>query len=382
MGGSILRRGLGSLLVVLLAGGVVLVTGPWRLSQGPGAPVRSTIESGAAVATEDLETAALAAAESFLGTYVDPDGRVVRRDQGNDTVSEGQAYGMLIALGADDRARFEQIWEWTRANLQREDHLLSWRWGEGRVIDPQPASDADVLAAWALLLAAERFDPAFRAPGEQLAAAVLAGETVDAGGRPVLVAGPWARSEEPHRTVPGYFAPAVFASMARLTGDTTWDELAASSRAVTSQLVDGGERLVPDWATVDGDGRSEDVGAPRSGAADGHFGLDAARLYVWLATSCDADDRVIAAATWPFFRQESEWGIGLAYALSGRRLADNQHPVMWVAAAATAGAADAPQTNGLFDTATDLDRRHPSYYGSAWVALGRLLLTTDRLDQC
>ena len=29
-------------------------------------------------------------------------GRVVRLDQGNDTVSEGQAYGMLIAVAVDD----------------------------------------------------------------------------------------------------------------------------------------------------------------------------------------------------------------------------------------------------------------------------------------
>jgi len=36
---------------------------------------------------------ARAAAESFLDRYVEPDGRVVRLDQGGDTVSEGQAYG-------------------------------------------------------------------------------------------------------------------------------------------------------------------------------------------------------------------------------------------------------------------------------------------------
>ena len=37
------------------------------------------------------------AGQFFLRRYVDGDGRVVRRDQGGDTVSEGQAYGMLIA---------------------------------------------------------------------------------------------------------------------------------------------------------------------------------------------------------------------------------------------------------------------------------------------
>ena len=37
------------------------------------------------------------AADRFLAGYVTGDGRVIRRDQGGDIVSEGQAYGMLIA---------------------------------------------------------------------------------------------------------------------------------------------------------------------------------------------------------------------------------------------------------------------------------------------
>lgn len=41
---------------------------------------------------------AVAASEAFLKRYVDPDGRVVRRDRGGDTVSEGQAYAMLVAV--------------------------------------------------------------------------------------------------------------------------------------------------------------------------------------------------------------------------------------------------------------------------------------------
>src|SRR5260370_39946606 len=43
-----------------------------------------------------------AAASRFLAKYTRPDGRVVRLDQGRDTVSEGQAYGMLLAEVAGD----------------------------------------------------------------------------------------------------------------------------------------------------------------------------------------------------------------------------------------------------------------------------------------
>jgi endoglucanase len=53
---------------------------------------------------------------------------------------------------------------------------------------------------------------------------------------------------------------------------------------------------------------------------------------------------------------------------------------------AAAGAADAAgQTaarDGLLDEADALNRRFPTYYGAAWVALGRIMLTTRLLDSC
>ncbi|HYZ66862.1 MAG TPA: glycoside hydrolase, partial [Mycobacterium sp.] len=39
------------------------------------------------------EAAAREAGRGFLSSYVGADGRVVRRDEGGDVVSEGQAYG-------------------------------------------------------------------------------------------------------------------------------------------------------------------------------------------------------------------------------------------------------------------------------------------------
>jgi len=131
-----------------------------------------------------------AIAGSFFERYVDADGRVVRRDQGGDTVSEGQAYAMLLAVDRGDEGRFAAVWSWTRRHLQRPDGLLSWRWRDGAVVDPQPASDADVDAARALALAAERFSqPGLRADAAHIAGAVLDHETVTAGSRTALAAG-------------------------------------------------------------------------------------------------------------------------------------------------------------------------------------------------
>ena len=36
----------------------------------------------------------------------------------------------------------------------------------------------------------------------------------------------------------------------------------------------------------------------------------------------------------------------------------------------------------LLDAAEALDKRAPTYYGAAWVALGRIMLMTSALDSC
>ena len=104
------------------------------------------------------EDTARIAADKFLDEYVEPDGRVVRRDEGGDVVSEGQAYGMLIAVAVGDETRFRSIWKWTKTYLRRADGLLAWRWADNTVTDVNSAADADLDAARSLVLAGRRFN--------------------------------------------------------------------------------------------------------------------------------------------------------------------------------------------------------------------------------
>ena len=159
-----------------------------------------------------------------------------RTDQGGDTVSEGQAYGMLVAVGLGDEARFRTIWSWTAANLQGADGLLAWRWADGAVVDASPAADADLIAAGALALAGQRFgDPALVADGREISAAVLAAEAVPLGPREVLVAGPWAVAE---RVVnPSYFVLGMM-SLLYGAGESGWQPIAASSRRLLAAATD------------------------------------------------------------------------------------------------------------------------------------------------
>lgn len=380
MGAFVSRRVLAAIAVVVM---VAVTLTSVAVREGRSDPASRSAAPTVNDSRAELDSEAYQASTHFLDTYVD-EGRVSRTDQGGDTVSEGQAYGMLVALAIGDAVRFDNIWSWTKANLERPDGLLSWRWHDGQVVEKAAASDADVLAAWALLLAGDRFNsPEYRTAGQQLASAVLDQETVKVGGLPVLVAGPWATRSSPSFVVPGYFAPPVFASLADLTGDKRWDDLVATSRDVTAQLHSGEAQLVPDWAKIDSEGGAAAHGAPGSGSEEGSYSLDAARLYVWLAMSCDDQDRALAAPRWSLFEQEKQWGVAMIYGLDGSRQTDNQHPLTWVAAASTARAAGSDaDVDDLLEAAAQLDGKYPSYYGAGWVALGRILLTTDWLHSC
>jgi endoglucanase len=324
-------------------------------------------------------TRARLAADAFLRRYVEPDGRVVRRDQGGDTVSEGQSYGMLLAAALGDQRRFDRIWGWTRTNLARPDGLLSWNWKAGKVTDQQPATDADLDAARALALAATRFHrPALRRQAFRIAGAILGEETVPAPGGRVVSAGPWARAGG--IVNPSYASPNAFAALGRLGDRRAWADVERASVRMLAALQAGG-RLPPDWVRQPPTGPATATGAPGQQWAAPGFGYDAVRVPIRLAEACDPAARKLAAA--------SGKPLGAAPAdapvrrLDGTLAGGDRHPVALVAGAAAAAAAgDRARALDMLDQAEALDGRQPTYYGSAWVALGRVMLSTRMLGSC
>jgi endoglucanase len=323
-----------------------------------------------------------AAADAFLDHYLDPDGRVVRHDEGGDTVSEGQAYALLVSALTGDEARFDRTWRWTRAHLQRDDGLLAWHWQDGRVVDPHPAADADLDAARALALAARRFArPALRRQARRMAAAVLSLETRN--GR--LVAGPWAR--ERGVLNPSYVSPAAATTLARLGHAPAWHQVRDQGLATARALTEG-PQLPPDWAVVASGSQSETTattarvgaavratGPPADPGATPAYGYDAVRLPIRLAEACDPRARRLAAALWPLLRRGDPAILPRTRDSHGAPGA-TRSPVALVAAAAAADAAnDARARDRLLAAAQALDAEKPTYYGSAWIALGSSLLS-------
>jgi endoglucanase len=330
--------------------------------------------------TSEADAAARAAARSFLDRYVLPDGRVVRPDQGGDTVSEGQSYGLVIAQIAGDEEAFGRVWAWTKRHLQRPDGLLASHADARTVRDPVPASDADLVTAWALQRASGPDAAAYRREGLRIANGVLAHETTTRGTTRMLAAGPWATGT-PVTLNPSYWVFTAFEDLGRETRDPRWSELGSGSLALLQGLSKDGAKLLPDWARVDGT-TAAPTAAPNGQAASVQYGLDAQRAVVWLAAACDGTARRLAASWWPTLSAPGR-SRALALAPDGTILRAEAHAMALVGSAAAADAAGRPsERDRLLDEAASVDAAHPTYYGAAWVAIGRAMLTTRSLGGC
>lgn len=312
---------------------------------------------------QDGGSSATSAAARFLDRYVDSDGRVIRHDQGGDTVSEGQAYGMLLAevAGRDDVVR--RIWGWTQQHMQRDDGLLGWHADKtGKVVDWSAASDADTLAAFALL----RYDgsgaDALHADGRTVAKAILQHESVTTPSGLVPAAGDWATKTPPVMN-PSYWMPWVARSIASATGDDRWSKAADTMEKLLATVS-----LPPDWATVDGDALAPaGVGG---GSGTPQYGPDAQRVPVFLAAGGEGERR-LAAAWWDKLRTDPTAGVRSA---DGAVVEGRATPTSTIAAAAAARAAgDTAAADRLTKQAVAAASRSRTYYGDACVALGLAL---------
>ena len=71
------------------------------------------------------------------------------------------------------------------------------------------------------------------------------------------------------------------------------------------------------------------------------------------------------------------------YSLDGESEGGLTHAASYVAAAAAAKAAEENgEMHQLLERAAEANSSHPTYYGAAWVALGRVMLTSSALGGC
>lgn len=262
-----------------------------------------------------------AAWRSYKARFVTDQGRVVDTGNGRISHSEGQGYGMLLAVAAGDRETFQRVWSWTRANLMvRDDALLAWRWEPDKrpaIADMNDATDGDILVAWALVEAGE----AWSDEGYRLAARRIA---VDVARRTVLF-----RTDGPSLLLPAmsgfsaedradgpvvnlsYWIFPAFDRVALLAPEFDWAGLDRSGRRLIAAARFGTARLPVEWISLSGD-------APRP--AEGFaptFGYNALRIPLYLAMAGVTDPDLYAPflALWD---KPEVGGLALVDTQSGR----------------------------------------------------------------
>jgi len=281
----------------------------------------------------------------YRSRFVAEDGRVVRPEHTNDTVSEGQAYTMLRAVWMGDRPTFDRVWRWSLEHLARhgreQPSLWAWRWTPadgGAVVDWNVATDADTDAALALLMASDRWPtqapglPQYGAAARAMLADLAVFAVADEDGTVVMLPGAWADQRSVGQGLvlnPSYLSPAAYRVFARETSDPRWSALATGAYVVLGALCRGHEaRPIPDWIRWRSHGRWQPEGdTPISG-------WDAIRVPWRVATDVlwfGAPDarRFLAACIEPAIRAATATGHGLAVErdLEGRDTGALDHPL-------------------------------------------------------
>lgn len=223
--------------------------------------------------------------DNFIFSY----GQVID-PQTNTTTSEGQAYAMLRAVLSSDEDTFDGLWQWTQDHLQHriQDDLLSWQWKDGKQLDSNPATDADLDAALALIFAGKAFDnPDYYSEAQRLLDAIWDQTVVRIRGTYYLLSterksasrGDW------YIVNPSYFSPAHYRVFAQFdtNSDHRWDDLADDTYTVLENLRTwtGGLGLPSNWVLVHsgtGNFSSAAYYVSSGGGAD-VFGFDASRVF-------------------------------------------------------------------------------------------------------
>lgn len=205
--------------------------------------------------------------DSYRQRFIQSDGRVIDYEASDRSTSEGQAYALLRAVLINDPTTFALTLNWSENNLQRQvggkrtDSLWAWKWGRKEdgnwgVIDSNFASDGDIDAITALILASRRWhQPEYLKLAKLKLQDLWNLSTISkTQGKRYLLPGPIAAFVPDASTLylnPSYFAPYAFRIFAQVDPQHDWLSLVDSSYQVledSAKLSSVG--LPSDWVAL------------------------------------------------------------------------------------------------------------------------------------
>ncbi len=185
-------------------------------------------------------------------------GPVIRPEASNDVVSEGIAYGMLIAVNMNDKTTFDNLysyWKGKKGAGSSTAGLMTWCQGStgggtGAACNAQgggSATDADEDAAFALIQAGKVFGGTYAADAAGLISDIWS-KDIDTSSNLPTGGSNYGNSTSSHVTNPSYFAPAYYRIFQTIDSGHNWNAVADKSIQVINSLG-GGMGLVPAWCS-------------------------------------------------------------------------------------------------------------------------------------
>ena len=229
------------------------------------------------------------------------EGRVVdESDPRRITTSEGQSYGLFMALVHNDTTLFRKLLHWTEMHLAGGDlgkQLPAWLWGrddEGKwgVLDSNSASDSDLWIAYSLLEAGRLWNEVgYTLLANELLSHIAKSEvtTLDDLGVVLLPGEKGFRHDGRTRLNPSYLPPQVAKRIAEHVGRPPWTDLADNTSDFLRRTSPIG--IAPDWITWT-NGRFE---AASDMEKQGSY--DAIRVYLWIGMLDDGAEEAPALKT-------------------------------------------------------------------------------------
>jgi endo-1,4-beta-D-glucanase Y len=316
----------------------------------------------------------------------------------NSTVSEGIAYGMMIAVAMDDQPLFDDFWRYSQLWLNANG-LMHWYINAAgtAVLDDGGATDSDEDMAWALVLASRQWggQGALDMPYLDLAKRqidlIWQHEIDHERGDMVLAGDSWGDNVIFN---PSYFAPNEYRVFGEVTGkvaewnrviDRGYEIIFASLNAASMNAENG---LVPAWCEPSGVPKVPFDGGPT------HYQYDSARMpfRIGLDYCYSGEPRAAEylAKVSQFFAGIGADNITDGYELDGTPRPDADSPAgspqsaVFVGTAAV-GAMHAPGFQAFIDAAyanvaTGELLARSRYYNLSWTTLTLLMLSGNLLE--
>ncbi|MGA9636891.1 glycosyl hydrolase family 8 [Flavobacterium sp.] len=213
----------------------------------------------------------------------------IKFDTSSQTVSEGIGYGMLLSAYKADKTLFDGLWLYYKDNVNNHG-VMNWKInGCSGIIGQNGATDAELDAAFALIVADYQWGSTgvinYKTDAKTLITAIKTHE-IEAN---TYVLKPGDAFGGSAITNPSYFAPAYYRAFGNYTADINfWNAVAEKAYAIINKNLSGNNAvggLVSDWCTDTGAYSSQASGYANGGKS---YTYDAARTpwrialdYLW-----------------------------------------------------------------------------------------------------